>query len=583
MIRSLLALLLFAALPAAAFDVEKWLDDLTNRQMERWKREKIETALKGRDPEERLQAVEGLSYGDPDALVAFAAALSDSDARVRQAAANQLWRAEKRAEPFRPQLTKALEDPDANVVAHAAGALQASGVREAELVPVRQRVLAAPDASVTSRFFAARGLVGYEPPAKIVGPMIEYLERNTQAYTGSVTDRNRHNVELGVRALERLVKNTKDRAIIPALAHALDATKGGQIPLMKALGHFDPRPEGWTAALLRQLESPNPNVRHEALAQLRSVKDEKEIFVWAPRVSAMLQDPDRSVRSNALWALGTAAGLAAGEIDKVIAAAADPEASVRRNAIRALGDMAEAGQPIPAATRARLTAAALPVVEKASQDGDKEVRDEAASSLRKIGDPAATLAATPGPAEASGLAVLRARKVKLDAHSWFGALQKLDVELIGAFLDAGVSPNAVMSDIGPPLRVMLFGSDACAPNVRPTKAEAKAIVKMLLERGADIHAADRHGNTAITEAASKGCDRELIRALIKAGANIRATNASGLTPFEMGLWSGHDGLEEFIAAGYRLPPEKVKLYLDGYKDRPAAIAMVKKAAGAAKK
>ena len=80
------------------------------------------------------------------------------------------------------------------------------------------------------------------------------------------------------------------------------------------------------------------------------------------------------------------------------------------------------------------------------------------------------------------------------------------------------------------------------------------------------------------EAASKGCDRELIRAMIKAGAKIDARNAGGLTPFEMGLWMGHDGLEELIAAGYRLPPDKVKMYAEGYKDRPAAQAMIKKAA-----
>ena len=68
--------------------------------------------------------------------------------------------------------------------------------------------------------------------------------------------------------------------------------------------------------------------------------------------------------------------------------------------------------------------------------------------------------------------------------------------------------------------------------------------------------------------------------LIKAGAKINVPNASGLTPFEMGLWMGHDGLEELIAAGYRLPPDKVKMYLEGYKDRPAAVAMVKKASAA---
>ena len=50
----------------------------------------------------------------------------------------------------------------------------------------------------------------------------------------------------------------------------------------------------------------------------------------------------------------------------------------------------------------------------------------------------------------------------------------------------------------------------------------------------------------------------------------------------MGMWSGHDGLDELIAAGYRLPPDKVKGYMEGYKDRPAAIAMVKKAAPAKK-
>ena len=124
---------------------------------------------------------------------------------------------------------------------------------------------------------------------------------------------------------------------------------------------------------------------------------------------------------------------------------------------------------------------------------------------------------------------------------------------------------------------MLFSSQGCVPNVRPTKAETKAVVTLLLERGADIHTADKNGNNALTEAASKGCARELIRMLIKAGAKINAGNASGLTPFEMGLWMGHDGLEELIAAGYRLPPEKAKAYLDGYKDRPAAITMVKKA------
>jgi HEAT repeat protein len=585
-----------ALFPAAAFDLEKWADDLANRQMDKWKRETLQQATKARDPQERLEAVRRLSYADADSLPVFAIALSDSDARVRQAAASQLWKAEKRAEPFRPQLQKALDDPDPNVVAQAAGALQASGVKEADLVAPRKRVLESPDASVSARFLVARNLVGYESPRKLVGPMIDYLEHNTQDYTGSVTDNNRHNVELVEKALERMVKNTKDRSIIQPLWEALVETRNGHVQLMTALGYFEPRPEGWTRTLLRQLESPNPRVRKEALAQLGTVKQEKEVAVWAPHAGQALQDADSSVRSEALWVLGNQAGLAAGEVEKIAALASDASPGIRRSVVRSLGEIAEANQPIPAATKARVTRVARPVIEGAQQDADKDVRDEAKYALRKLGaddgrsvtpsvHSKVAVAAAPASAasEAEGMAVLRARKVSFDENSWFRALAEVDVNLVHAFLDAGMSPTASVADKGPPIRAMLWNNKACAPDVRPTLPETKAVVRMLLDRGADIHAADRDGNNALTEAAAKGCDRELIRMLIKAGAKVNVGNSSGLSPFEMGLWMGHDGLEELLAAGYRLPPDKVKVYLEGYKDRPAAIAMVKKAAGAKKK
>jgi len=104
-------------------------------------------------------------------------------------------------------------------------------------------------------------------------------------------------------------------------------------------------------------------------------------------------------------------------------------------------------------------------------------------------------------------------------------------------------------------------------------------VKLLLDRGADVNSADAmSGNTALMEASSHGCDRELMRTLIKAGARVDVKNKVGLTPFEMGLFWGHDGLEELIAAGYRLPPDKVKLYREGYAGKPAVQAMITKAA-----
>jgi len=73
----------------------------------------------------------------------------------------------------------------------------------------------------------------------------------------------------------------------------------------------------------------------------------------------MLQDPDKSVRARALWALGGVQGLAAGEIDKIVAAAGDSDPTVRHSAVRALGEIGEANQAIPAATKARIAAAVM--------------------------------------------------------------------------------------------------------------------------------------------------------------------------------------------------------------------------------
>lgn len=584
MLRILVLAFSLAAAPALGQGfLEKWVDDLTDRQMEKWKKEKLETAVKGRDPKARLEAVEGLSYTDADSLAAFAIALGDSDARVRRAAASQLWSAKENAEPYRPQLTKALDDPDPNVVTYAAGALQAQGVKEADLVEPRKRVLESADATVSSRFLVARNLVGREAPMKLVGPMIAYLEENTRTYHGRGADRSK-NIEDAEKALERLIRIGKDRAIVKPLSEALVETKTAHVPLMRTLGKFEPKPEGWTATLLQQLESPKPRARYEALSQLRSVKDEREVAVWVPRAGAMLQDADSSVRSEALWALGSARGLAAGEIDKVVTlAAADANPSTRRSALRALGEIAAANQAIPAATRAKLVAAAQPALEAATQDADKDTRETAQDALTRVvgrdGAKSASVAmVASAPNEASGMATLRARNVAFEQGQFFRALMQVDIELIRAFLDAGMSPSGPMKDMGPPLRVMLFSSQGCSPGVRPTRAETKAVVKLFIERGADLNAADANGNSALTEAASKGCDRELIRMLLKGGAKMDARHSSGLHPFEMGLWSGHDGLEEFLAAGYRLPPDKAKMYLEGYKDRPAAVAMVKKAA-----
>lgn len=586
MVRALLLAFVLAALPAAAFldKIEKWADKQSEKFIEEGRKEKVR-ALSSRNADERLDAVEFFSgQRDPDSVAALGRALSDPDARVRQAAASGLWRIEKDAEPARAQLVKALDDADPNVAARAAGALQAMGMKETELAAPRRRVLDSRAASDSSRFLVARNLVGEEPPIKLLYPMLTYLEANARG------SEQRDNVELAQQALEHLVKQSQDRSLVEPLVAEVRKAKPGQAILVRTLGFFQPKPERWAETLVGVLDSSQPRAPYAALGQMRDLRQERDVRVWAPRAAAMLRHPDSSVRSEALWALGAAGGLAAAETDSVVAALADGNESVRRSAARALGEMGERNQAVPAAAKARVAMAARPALTTAMEsDGNADVRSEAKSALAKLGAGGTPpIGAPAGPAvpnytenapgsEAGGMALLRSRKVSFEPTSFFRALSEQDVALVRAFLDAGMSAKDPLLDMGPPIRVMIFSGTACDPRERPTKPGTKELVKLLIDRGADVNGSDKNGNTPLSEAASKGCDRELIRLLIKAGAKINATNAAGLTPFEMGLWMGHDGLEELIAAGYRLPAAKVKDYNTGYKDRPASLAMIRKA------
>lgn len=82
-------------------------------------------------------------------------------------------------------------------------------------------------------------------------------------------------------------------------------------------------------------------------------------------------------------------------------------------------------------------------------------------------------------------------------------------------------------------------------------ADSPAIVTLLLEKGADVNARDKHGCTALICCAEKGCTNAVIR-LLESGADVNAKEwaANCMTALMKAAWNGHaDTVEALIKNG----------------------------------
>jgi ankyrin repeat protein len=71
-------------------------------------------------------------------------------------------------------------------------------------------------------------------------------------------------------------------------------------------------------------------------------------------------------------------------------------------------------------------------------------------------------------------------------------------------------------------------------------------VRNLLDRGADVDARDRHGQTALMLAAHAG-RRDVVEALIAHGANLNTTAKYGLSALMLALIAGHTQVARLLA------------------------------------
>jgi HEAT repeat protein len=340
--------------------------------------------LKSRNADTRVEAAESLgNLKMAEGVPLLVTALSDGDARVREAAASALWRASDVAKEAIPALRKALADPTPAVAIRAAGALMAMDEDATTMEAPLRGVLQRGDAH--DRFLAARALIGIATADELVGPIVDHLVRNSPDPKNSDWSGRRDNFEAGAKALKRLAE-TNDRKAVATLASRVRENAHVTKPILESLALYKPRPDQWIETLLGFLNSPSPDVRETAVSLLGKQTKASDVKLWAGPVSRLVTDKEKDVRNDAIRALQNAKGLAIDSISPVIAAVkSDVDAEIRADAAEAVGDIADMAFAIDTKIKETAGREALPVLMAAvEKDANMDVRKKALRSIDKL-------------------------------------------------------------------------------------------------------------------------------------------------------------------------------------------------------
>lgn len=384
--------------------------------------------------------------------------------------------------------------------------------------------------------------------------------------------------------LERLQDEVDVRAWVPAVARLL-ANRGLRRDAIDALGSAGPVASDHAGAIANLVLKGNEKEREAAAEALGKIGDRKAPGTQARKEQvaqvalpalqqALREDLVRDVRlesARAIDSLQLDPSIAARALAEAIARP-DEEPMVRQSLLFALRNRGGEAKAAASTLEAFLPRAG----------SQRDLVENALESIRsgRVHEP--TLA-PPGAgkdkdAEVRAHSYLRAKGVAFEESQFAKALREADLQVVSAFLDAGMSPNHKFAET---FNQMPLGSlmrwGPCDPAVRPTPDNVRESIELLLASGADVNGADQNGITPLMDAASKGCDRAVMRTLIKSGARVGDKDSHGLSAFEHGAWSGHDGLEELIAAGYRIPAARAQELIAAYANNPKAVALVRKA------
>lgn len=101
-----------------------------------------------------------------------------------------------------------------------------------------------------------------------------------------------------------------------------------------------------------------------------------------------------------------------------------------------------------------------------------------------------------------------------------------NLEAVRLFLDLGTSPNMKDPAAG---SVLVLSAMSCTQEPKDARG---AVVKALLNAGANVKSADENGSTALLWAV-QSCSVDVVRALVAAGSDVNARARGGATPLMM--------------------------------------------------
>jgi hypothetical protein len=134
----------------------------------------------------------------------------------------------------------------------------------------------------------------------------------------------------------------------------------------------------------------------------------------------------------------------------------------------------------------------------------------------------------------------------LSEDAFLDACEAASLSAVKLFLDASVSANSARLGKTAIHHVL---SDTKQASITPHEEQRIAVLRVLVERGANVNQSDDRGDTCLHRAARRG-EKQITYLLISAGADINARNQAGETALEIAAHQGDsDWIRSLLDAG----------------------------------